>query len=112
MSTTNERQKHRLARLTQAAQTAGYQTIDQLAGAINRGEITMFKTTDFVEIDTNLEHLARFIHGEICDCDDKNCTIETEILDWIKDGDPFGMTVKELTDEAHELFIRENEELL
>lgn len=37
-------QSRRRERLTQAAQAAGYQTIDRLAAAINRGEIKMTDT--------------------------------------------------------------------
>jgi hypothetical protein len=65
---------------------------------------TQFEKTDFVETDTNLNDLAHFVHGEICDCDDKTCTVETEILEWLKEGDPHGMTVGEITAEAIEFF--------
>lgn len=61
----------------------------------------------FVETDTNLEDLAHFVHGEICNCDDKTCTVETDVLDWLKAGDPYGMRIADVCQNA-EQFIFED----
>jgi hypothetical protein len=63
--------------------------------------------TQFVEVDTSLEELAHFMHDELCNCDDKNCENETLILDWLKSGDPYGMNIDEVCQEAELFFFGE-----
>ena len=75
-------------------------------GVIGDNEMN-FKPEQYVDFDTDLQELAHYIHGEICDCDDKYCTIETEILDWLKMGNPLGMTIRGVVTEATEFFYTE-----
>jgi len=47
--------------------------------------------------------LAREIHGEVCDCDDKRCPVTGEIYDWLTNGDLRGIeSVESLAQEWRE----------
>ena len=39
------------------------------------------------EHDPKLVALTREIHGEVCGCDDKRCTLHQRIYDWLAEGD-------------------------
>jgi hypothetical protein len=44
--------------------------------------------------------LAHAIHGEVCDCDDKGCTVESDMYAWLEAGDAGeGRTVADLAAE-------------
>jgi len=56
-------------------------------------------------IDEAVLDIAKRIHGEVCDCDDKNCTITGEIYDWLVMGDVTpdnAPPLQELVDEWNE----------
>ncbi len=38
-------------------------------------------------IDDILRSITWKLHGEVCDCDSKRCTLWSEIHDWLADGD-------------------------
>lgn len=39
------------------------------------------------ETEERLLSIARQMHGDLCDCDDKRCTLTGEIYDWLVEGD-------------------------
>lgn len=45
-----------------------------------------------------LTEIARAMHGEICDCDDKTCEMTTEIYDWLYNGDAANLTMADVPD--------------
>ncbi len=49
------------------------------------------ETPDFAEIardmaDEIFDSVACALHGEVCDCDDKRCTVESDMRDWLAGG--------------------------
>ncbi len=47
----------------------------------------------------NNDELAVAIHNEVCGCDDKFCTLTTEIRDWLEDGDASGLTLEQVIED-------------
>lgn len=43
-------------------------------------------------MEQNLLNIAHLMHGELCNCDDKTCTLEGELYDWLHDGDAASLT--------------------
>ena len=62
------------------------------------------RTTTMQEIDERLLSLSREIHGEVCGCDNKRCTVTGEIYDWLESGDGGeGRAMADLVTEWQEL---------
>ncbi len=70
----------------------GYSLRDVVTVAIDRlyhqvRENEEASMLDEYGFDTRLLALAEAIHGEVCGCDNKRCTLTGEIYDWLYSGD-------------------------
>lgn len=45
-----------------------------------------------------LSKIAELMHGELCNCDDKYCTLENEIFNWLYNGDAENLTEADVPD--------------